>query len=201
MARLADPIAMRYRMFMAKLPDRNGGDWIKAAGRRLASGGIAAVAVETLARDLSVTKGSFYWHFRDRAALLKALLADWEAGSTEPLLRRLAGAGEGPRARLGRLAATVASEGAGALDPAIRAWALHDPAVAEVVGRVDHARLAFIAGEFRALDFAPAEAWTRARLFYLHLLGEHALVFEERKLPERLAEAARVLALLAGEGI
>jgi AcrR family transcriptional regulator len=191
-------------MFMKKAPDRNNNDWIKAAGRRLASGGIAAVAVEPLARDLSVTKGSFYWHFRDRAALLKALLADWEAGSTEPLLRRLDAAGgapgQGPRARLGRLAATVASEGAGALDPAIRAWARHDVAAAETVGRVDHARLAFIAGEFRALGFAPADAWTRARLFYLHLLREHALAFEERGLPERLAEAARVLALLAGQG-
>ncbi|HSY87729.1 MAG TPA: hypothetical protein VLA85_14280, partial [Verrucomicrobiae bacterium] len=76
----------------------------------------------------------------------------------------------------------------------------HDVAAAETVGRVDHARLAFIAGEFRALGFAPADAWTRARLFYLHLLGEHALAFEERGLPERLAEAARVLALLAGQG-
>ena len=185
---------------MKKTSDRNHGDWIKAAGRRLASGGIAAVAVETLARDLAVTKGSFYWHFRDRAALLKALLADWEAGSTAPLLRRLDASGEGPRARLGHLAATVAGEGAGSLDPAIRAWALHDPAAAETVGRVDQARLAFIAGEFRSLGFAPAEAWTRARLFYLHLLGEHALAFEARGLPERLAEAARVLVLLGGEG-
>jgi len=181
---------------MTKTPDRNHVDWVKAAGRRLASGGIAAVAVETLARDLAMTKGSFYWHFRDRAALLKALLADWEASSTAPLLRRLEAAGEGARARLGRLAATVASEGAGALDPAIRAWARHDPAAAETVGRVDRARLAFIAGEFRALGFAPADAWTRARLFYLHLLGEHALAFEEQRLPERLAEAERVLALL-----
>jgi AcrR family transcriptional regulator len=186
-------------MFM-KISDRNASDWIKAAARRLASNGIATVAVETLARDLSVTKGSFYWHFRDRAALLEALLADWEAGSTEPLLRRLHLAGEGPRARLGRLSATVAAEGAGTLDPAVRAWARHDRAAAETVGRVDQARLAFIAGEFRALGFAPAEAWTRARLFYLHLLGEHALAFDERGLPERLAEAARVLALLAGKG-
>jgi Bacterial regulatory proteins, tetR family. len=188
-------------MYMRKPSGRNDSDWVRAAGRRLASGGIAAVAVEPLARDLRVTKGSFYWHFRDRAALLTALLADWEAGSTEPLLRRLQ-AGQGPRARLDRLAATVAGEGAGALDPAIRAWARHDVAAAETVGRVDRARLAVIAGEFRSLGFAPAEAWTRARLFYLHLLGEHALAFEERALPERLAEAARVLALLTGgEGI
>ena len=178
--------------------ERNGGDWIRAAARRLAAGGIAAVAVETLARDLAVTKGSFYWHFRDRAALLAALLADWAAHATEPLLRRLEGAGTAPRDRLARLAATVAGEGAGALDPAIRAWARHDPAAAAAVRRVDAGRLAFIAGEFRALGFAPADAATRARLFYLHLLGEHALAYEEITLPARLAEAERVLALLAG---
>lgn len=178
--------------------ERSSGDWIRAAARRLGAGGISAVAVETLARDLGVTKGSFYWHFRDRAALLVALLADWADHATEPLLRRLEGAASpAPRDRLARLAATVAGEGAGALDPAIRAWARHDPAAAAAVRRVDAARLAFIAGEFRALGFVPAAASTRARLFYLHLLGEHALGFEEIALPARLAEAERVLALLA----
>ena len=178
--------------------DRSGSDWVKAAGRRLAADGIGAVAVETLARDLGVTKGSFYWHFRDSAALLAALLADWARHATEPLLRRLEGPGiKAPRSRLSRLAATVAGEGAGALDPAIRAWACHDPAAAETVRRVDEARLAFIAGEFRGLGFAPAAAWTRARLFYLHLLGEHALTFDEIGLTQRLAEAERVLDLLS----
>jgi AcrR family transcriptional regulator len=184
--------------------DRNGGDWIRAAGRRLATGGIGAVAIETLARDLGVTKGSFYWHFRDRAALLAALLADWTRHATEPLLRRLAGPNpegpnQAPRALLSRLAATVAGEGAGALDPAIRAWACHDPAAGEAVRRVDEARLAFTAGEFRGLGLAPAPAWTRARLFYLHLLGEHALAFEELTLAQRLAEAERVLALVTSD--
>ena len=120
--------------------DRNGSDWVRAAARRLAAGGIGAVAVETLARDLGVTKGSFYWHFRDRAALLAALLADWARHATEPLLRRLEGSAstaQAPRARLSRLAATVAGEGAGTLDPAIRAWAHHDPAAARAVQGVD----------------------------------------------------------------
>jgi AcrR family transcriptional regulator len=170
--------------------------WIRAAGRRLAEGGPRAIAVEALARDLGLTKGSFYWHFRDRAALLRALLADWAARSTQPLLQRLTGSAPDPRSRLGRLAATVAGEGAGTLDPAIRAWACHDRAVAETLARVDAERLDFIAGELRALGFAPAAARTRARLFYLHLLGEHALGLQEIPLAERLAEARRVLDLL-----
>jgi len=176
--------------------DRSPEDWVRAAGRRLAQGGAGAVAVEALARDLGVTKGSFYWHFRDRASLLAALLADWERRSTEPLLVRLRRSGGGPEARLGQLAATVAGEGGGALDPAIRGWAQHDARARAALRRVDRIRLDFIAGEFKALGFDAPAAWTRARLFYLHLLGEHALVLDELALDGRLLEAERVLAIL-----
>jgi AcrR family transcriptional regulator len=176
--------------------DRSSADWLRAAARRLAGGGIAAVAVEPLARELGVTKGSFYWHFRDRAALLAALLAGWEARATAPLLDRLRRVAGGPAARLAALAATVAAEGGGALDPAMRGWAACDGAAAATVARVDAARLAFIASEFQALGFGPAAARTRARLLYLHLLGEHALALGDRPAAQRLAEARRVLDLL-----
>src|SRR5262249_53851519 len=98
--------------------------------------------------------------------------------------------------RLRNLAATVAGEGGGSLDPAIRAWALHDPVAADALGQVDAERLSFIQRGFAALRFDPAAARTRARLFYLHLLGEHALALADRPLSGRLAEAERVLDLL-----
>src|SRR5438067_13057108 len=57
---------------------RTGADWLKAARVALLHRGPDAVRVEPLARELGVTKGSFYWHFRDRSDLLEALLAEWE---------------------------------------------------------------------------------------------------------------------------
>jgi AcrR family transcriptional regulator len=189
-------------MFVVQAPDRTALDWIKAAARRLAAGGNEAVAIEPLAREMGVTKGSFYWHFPDRPALLAALIADWESRATDPMLDRLRRLGGDPADRLSALMATVAAEGAGSLDPALRAWAKNDPAASKAVGRVDAARLAFIAGEFRSLGFSATVAWTRARLFYLHLLGEHALAFgpADASLDERLGEAHRVLALLTAGG-
>ena len=56
------------------LPD----NWLRAAETRLAQHGIESVRVEVLARDLGVSKGSFYWHFRDRNELLDKLLGRWE---------------------------------------------------------------------------------------------------------------------------
>ena len=175
-------------------PDRTAEDWLRAAAKRLAKSGPAALAVEALARDLGVTKGSFYWHFRDRPALFAALIAQWEARATAPLIQRLRSLPGGPRDRLHALLATVASEGGGSLDPAMRGWALTDDAARAALERVDETRLAFIASEFAELGFAPPEARTRARLFYLYLLGEHALALASPK--DRLAAGERVLALL-----
>ena len=186
---------------MIAIPDRTAEDWIKTTSRRLASAGSEALAVEPLAKAMGVTKGSFYWHFADRPALLAAVIADWEARATAPLLERLRRSGRDPAERLAALMHTVAAEGKGSLDPAMRAWAHGDTNAAAAVGRVDAARLAYIAGEFRALGFSASSAWSRARLLYLHLLGEHALAFgqADASVDERLREAKRVLALLMQE--
>ena len=73
-------------------------DWLNAAQARLVDGGIDAVKIGPLAADLKVTRGSFYWHFRDRNHLLQALLARWQAQSHEMfnrLGRRRPGNGHG----------------------------------------------------------------------------------------------------------
>ena len=49
-------------------------DWVDAALRALTVGGLASLSVERLATELGATKGSFYWHFKDRAALIEATL-------------------------------------------------------------------------------------------------------------------------------
>ena len=50
--------------------------WLKQALDVLFSSGISSVKVETLARELDVTKGSFYWHFENRDELLHHMV-DW----------------------------------------------------------------------------------------------------------------------------
>src|SRR5687768_1801925 len=77
--------------------DREG--WERAALAAIERGGPAAVAVAPLARDLGVTKGSFYWHFETRAELLDGALALWEREHTAALIDRFEAIAD-PRARL-----------------------------------------------------------------------------------------------------
>ena len=75
-------------------------DWALAALDVIAEQGLAAVAVEPLARRLGVTKGSFYWHFPSREALLVAALERWEKTEQETVFGQLEAVSD-PRAAQG----------------------------------------------------------------------------------------------------
>jgi AcrR family transcriptional regulator len=146
--------------------------WVSAGLDALRKGGVAAVRVERLAGDVGVTKGSFYHHFRDRGALLEALLDYWAREMTDAEFARLEALRGGLAARLLALAEDVLEKGMGRYDPAIRAWARHDRKVAAAVAQVDRRRVKALAGFFEEGGFGAAEARIRARTFYTFLLGE-----------------------------
>ena len=53
-------------------------DWIEAARRQLIISGVDELKVDRLARKMKVTRGSFYWHFKNRKDLLDAVLQLWQ---------------------------------------------------------------------------------------------------------------------------
>jgi AcrR family transcriptional regulator len=69
-------------------------DWLIQGIETLRNSGIDAVRVEPMARLLGVTKGSFYWHFKDRGEFLDGLLEYWETEMTD----KIASASRPPRA-------------------------------------------------------------------------------------------------------
>ncbi|MFJ3201360.1 TetR/AcrR family transcriptional regulator [Streptomyces sp. NPDC086989] len=145
-------------------------DWTMAALRALARGGLQAVAVDVLARELAVSRGSFYWHFENREALLVAALEAWERHATTEVVAAVREERDArARARMLFAVALGAEEIAG-LEPALVAHTAH-PAVAEVVARVTRTRLAFLAEIFGAVGFGPQEARHRALAAYAAYLG------------------------------
>lgn len=142
--------------------------WTAAALEAIAEGGIAAVAVEPLTRRLGVTKGSFYWHFADRDALVVAALERWERENTEEAIAEL-GRIEDPRQRLRRLI-----EGAfGRPDHlfGVLSASADDPRVAPVLQRVTRRRLDFVAECYAALGHGGSDARNGAMLTYSAYVG------------------------------
>ncbi|MCC5857381.1 MAG: TetR/AcrR family transcriptional regulator [Ectothiorhodospiraceae bacterium] len=145
-------------------------DWADAALEAIADGGVNAVAVERLARQLGVTKGSFYWHFSNRRALLRAALQRWEQQQTDEVLARAAVETDGAT-RIDRLFRSVdGSKRASQLYLAFAA-AARDPMVSEVVRRVNQRRIVFMEENYQAMGLPPKGARQRAVLSYSVYLG------------------------------
>lgn len=150
-------------------------DWITAALAAVADGGLAAVGVEPLAARLGATKGSFYWHFENRDALLEAAIRRWEKETTTDVVAEITAARDAPASQFRRLVVGVIERAEqDRVGPALLANAAH-PAVAPALERVTAARLKLIAAVFRRLGFPPAEARRRALLAYSAYLGHGQL--------------------------
>jgi len=164
---------------MVKLmkPVRGAEDWVTLGLQVLAEKGPSAVRVEPLARALKVTKGSFYWHFEDRRALERAMLARWEQLATDEVITLTDGVGGTPADRLRQLMKfTMTHPSAPAMEQSIRAWGSTDKAVSRVLARVDERRQAYVRGLLVEHGLSRAEATTRARFLYLALIGEYVWV-------------------------
>jgi AcrR family transcriptional regulator len=151
-------------------------DWIAAALGAIADRGLAAVAVEPLAARLGATKGSFYWHFENRDALIEAAIRRWEKETTTDVAADITAASHNaPASQFRRLVVSVIERAEqDRVGPALLASAAH-PAVAPALERVTAARLKLIATVLRRLGFPPAEARRRALLAYSAYLGHAQL--------------------------
>lgn len=163
---------IRYRMDQ----DLSRSDWLKAARLALLQGGVDAVRVERLARNLQVTKGSFYWHFKDREQLLEALLREWE--EEKQLVFDLLGQRDLRRAltdffRELERRVMVSERGEWPSDAAIFAWAAVSPKVARRANKEEKERIRLLKRLFRHKEIA--------EYVYMAYLG---FLLRRRRVPE-----------------
>jgi AcrR family transcriptional regulator len=154
-------------------------DWELAALELMAEEGVAAVAVESLARRLGVTKGSFYWHFSQRDALIEAALKRWEDTDTHNLLARVESI-ENPGKRLRELFRLTSREMRSHKIYAALLKAADHPVVAPVMDRVSHERMAYLARVFQQAGMDHESAEHRARLAYSAYVGLLQLTLQLR---------------------
>jgi len=167
--------------------------WIEAAFDVLAEGGIDAVRIDPLAKRLGVTRGSFYWHFKDREALHKAMLKEWRKRASYRVGSRIDSQTSAPDERLRQnLAlpkASPRSKRAAAIELSIRLWARRDEEAAKAVLHIDHVRLNYYAKLYVEMGHTPEQARGRAFLFYAALMAQAYIVTDdETDIGDHLAE-------------
>lgn len=143
--------------------------WIEEGLRALSAGGPEAVRIDSLAKDLGVTRGGFYWHFEDRAALLEEMLDAWERRSIDEAIERVEEGGGDGREKLRRLfALAVSSRDLLKIDLAVRDWSRREEAVAGRLRRVDNRRMEYMRSLFA--DFCPDRDEVEVRCLFTFAL-------------------------------
>ena len=160
--------------------------WVTAATDALERGGVEAIAIAGLARELGVTRGSFYWHFGSRDELLAAVLERWEREHSDDVLAALEQVAD-PRRRL-----TLLLERAVSKPPSLFVRLLdaadREPLVAAVLQRSEERRLSLIARSCRQAGMTPAQARRHALLCYSTYVGLARLLRDD---PDRLPSRER----------
>jgi AcrR family transcriptional regulator len=146
--------------------------WIDEGLRALAAGGPDAVRIESLAEALGVTKGGFYWHFKNRQALLEEMLDTWEKAGTEEVIARVESQPADPRAKLQELF-DLAPSADFRVELALRDWSRRDSDVAERLDRVDNRRTEWLRSLFGQFCVDEDDADARSMLAYSLLIGSY----------------------------
>ncbi|MGD1109438.1 MAG: TetR/AcrR family transcriptional regulator [Mycobacterium sp.] len=168
-------------------------DWLQAGYTLLAEQGVRALKVESLCRQMGVTRGSFYWHFEDMNSYRTALVESWNT-FLERDRQSLAQQSElPPRERLTAMMTTLVSPQHWMLERAMREWARTDPVAAANVREADRLTLRSVTKAFCDFGFSLDDAKLRAQLTFaagiglLHLTGSAAQA-QQAAPQERLLE-------------
>ena len=145
-------------------------DWISSGLRTLATEGASALKVGAMAAALGVSRGSFYWHFKDFADFRAQLLHSWRDRTVDQVNREFED-NDGGSGRLQRLVKR-AFFGKRGLDRAIRIWAADEPEVAAMVAAVDASRVGYMAQLLIAAGVDARQAQSRAAFIYWAYLGQ-----------------------------
>jgi len=173
-------------------------EWFASALDLLEREGIDGVRIDVIAKSLGTSRSGFYWHFKDRGALLQQLLHYWAHEFTEVISTNPEMIAAEPRFTLEETARRVDQHDLARYDLAFLAWAKQDKAVAKEVKRVFDMRLDFVRENFRALGFGGIDLEMRTRLFVCYQSWEQAMYFSDSKRRLSRLRQPRLDFLMAG---
>ena len=154
-------------------------DWLAEAMELLRERGVGGVRILTLAQRMKVSRGSFYWHFKDLADLLEGMLEWWDREMTDSVIRHTETVSGRDRKRLQALGEFILTSGMNRYDTAMRAWAQGDQKARAVVARVMQKRLGYVTSLFLEAGFSPSEATARGHLLAVYIMSEGTIHMDE----------------------
>ncbi|MEM7029591.1 MAG: TetR/AcrR family transcriptional regulator [Chloroflexota bacterium] len=157
--------------------------WLDHGLKSLARDGFTVLKADKLAKSLGVSRGSFYWHFKNLADFHQAVLARWRDLTVNAVIEGLEQQPLAAPQKIKQLV-IIAGQGDSALENALRAWGTNSSQVKKTIEAIDQQRLGYLQSLFETIGVDKATAFARARIIYYAYLGQIML-------GEQLAESQR----------
>ncbi len=147
--------------------------WLDAAYDSLICSGIDSVRIMPLSQRVKLSRTSFYWFFRDRDALLKALLERWKSKNTRNLVQQSEAYAESISEAILNVFDCWLDQRLfdSRFEFAVRNWAQRSGDVAAEIAAADNTRLEALKSMFIRFGHKPLAADVRSRTIYLTQIG------------------------------
>jgi AcrR family transcriptional regulator len=172
-------------------------DWLETALDAIYREGPQGLNIQAMARRLNISKTSFYWHFKDKADLVDALVDHWQHEQTEVITDNKLLLEMPPAQRLARAMELIDQHNLGGFDEALRNWGRTEPRVASALRETNKRRLEFASRIFKELGFSGDEVACRSALLIGYQSTERA-VFPEFSAAKRKTLRRERLKLFLG---
>ena len=182
-------------MVKKKTPRWSRINWLENSLETLARHGSAGLSLNSLISEFHVTKGSFYWHFKNQADFRTALIDYWHNTFTVAVGCQADANSEGPEAWLEYLLRTVIKDSHARYDNVISALATHNPELMPAVQASYEWRAMRVGEQFAAMGFEGSELQIRAKMFVSHAMSESQLN-SGLSIRQRLSQVPENLAFL-----
>ncbi|WP_148864677.1 TetR/AcrR family transcriptional regulator [Marinobacter fonticola] len=155
-------------------------NWLDAAAGEIAAGGFGHLRVMTLAKKLGVTRGSFYWHFRDHEDLVVSFLDRWRDRRLHEL-QYWKPKGENTSEELRQILELLLTDAARnvrrlQVELAVRDFARRDAYAAGIVEQVDEARISQNCILFQHISKDPQRTRDLSLLLYVATIGSQVVL-------------------------
>jgi AcrR family transcriptional regulator len=152
--------------------------WLAKALDIISSQSFGNIVIDNLVQALGVTKGSFYWHFKNRSDFLKNLISYWDDAFTLDVMDHVNKQQTNARDRLLELMMYVTKNGLARYDLSILALAHNEPQMTEYVEKVFRSRILFVAKLFAEMGCKGIETEVRSKMIVTFMSQEQNLLVQ-----------------------
>ena len=153
--------------------------WLQKSLDVISGQGFGRIVIDNIVKSIKVTKGSFYWHFKDRNDFLEHLVTYWDENFTRNVMQHIAAMQGDAGKRLLELMMYVTRKRLARYDAAILSLAHNEPHVSNQIAVVFESRIEFVASLIAEMGYKGLDLELRSRMIVTFMSQEQNVLSQK----------------------